>query len=211
MKKCIVFFISSFGLFYLNAQESIHTDTKENTLLFYGGLGFHGTGDIVGFSYGVSFEQKFSKNWLWSLSFDSSLNDSEDLYFIYEDQFGDIVNSTLHDVTAGFQLTSGIGYRFINKPKHRFALHPGLFIRYQATSLNDELEILFPGLTGFPIPIRIIENYNDNSTWAVGGVMRFQYDYLIKAKYFLGLQLAWQTDTNGDAISHLALRLGMTF
>ncbi len=165
---------------------------------------------MVGFSYGIGYEQNFGKNWLWSLSFDSSLNDSEDLPFLFEDPRGNIINSTLHDVTAGFQLTT-CGYRFINKTKYRLALHPGFFLRYQATSLNDSLEILFPGLTGFPIPIRIIENYNDNSTWAVGGVMRFQYDYLIKTKYLLGLQLAWQTDTNGNAISHLALRFGMTF
>ena len=207
MKNVILFLAIVLRSVLINSQESL----KDNTLLFYGGIGIHGSGDIPGFSYGFVFEQTFSPNWLWSLSFDGNLNDSEQLPFVYEDQRGNIVNSTLHDVTSGVQVTSGIGYRFINEPKHRFALHPGVFVRYQATSLNDELEILYPGLTGYPIPIRIIENYNDNSTWAVGGLMRFQYDYLIKTKYLLGIQIAWQIDTNGDAISHLALRFGYTF
>lgn len=193
------------------AQQLLRNDLRKHTVLFYGGLSIHGSGDLPGFSYGFTYEHMFGSNWIWSLSFDSNLNDGEQLPFIYEDQRGNIINSTLHDVNAGFQLTYGIGYRLIHKPKHRFALHPGIFVRYQASSLNDVMEIIYPELTGFPIPIRIIENYNDNSTWAIGGMMRFQYDYLIKTKYLLGLQLAWQTDTNGDAISNLSLRFGYTF
>jgi len=160
--------ISLFGCLIVHAQESLEKNIKDNTLLFYGGISIHGSGDIPGFGYGFVFEQTFSPNWLWSLSFDSNLNDSEQLPFIFEDQFGNTINSTQHNVIAGFQITSGVGYRFINKSKHRFALHPGLILRYQASSLNDVETTLFPALTNFPIPIRIIENYNDNSTWAVG-------------------------------------------
>lgn len=195
---------------FINAQTEDTPDLKKETFHVYFGRSFHGSGDIRGFAYGLVYERSISKRWITSLSFDSSLNDSEQRLFIFEDPNGNIINSTQHDVVAGFQLTAGLGYRFINNKRHRFALHPGILFRYQASSLNDIETTLFPGITGFPIPIRIIENYEQNRTFAVGGALRLHYDYVFNSKYILGLQGAWQIDTNGDAFAHWGLRFGVT-
>jgi hypothetical protein len=210
MKYFVIFFFMPFFSFSQTELEA-EKNQSENTILFYFGRGFHGSGDIGGFSYGLTLERNYTENWIWSLSFDSNLNDDEDLPFLFEDQEGNIINSTQHRVIAGFQLAAGFGYRFLNNKQHKLSLQPGVFIRYQATSLNDIETTLFPPITGFPFPIRIIENYEDNNTTSLGGILKLQYDYLIKEKYNLGIQVAWQTDTNGDALAHWALRFGYAF
>lgn len=193
------------------AQNTSDASLKKSTVLLHAGPSFHGTGDIWGFRYGISLERSWGTHWIWGFSFDGGINDREERPFIFEDPSGNIINSTKHDVISGFQFTPSIGFRFINKKHHRLAVHPGLIIRYQASSLNDVETTLFPIITGVPFPIRIIENNGNNRTWAVGGVLRLQYDYLIQEKYLLGLQTGWQTDTNGDAITHATLRFGYSF
>lgn len=206
----ILFILCCFFSHLANAQL-ITEEPQGNSVQFYFGRGIHGSGDISGFAYGLNYERDFHKRWFWNLSFDSSLFDDQATPFIFEDQNGTIINSTQHRVISGFQLTLGTGYRFINNERHRLSLNPGVVLRYQASSLNDIETTLFPIITGFPIPIRVIENFQNNRTVAVGGVLRVNYDYLIKSKYLIGIQGGWQVDSNEDTIAHTAIRFGLMF
>lgn len=133
--------------------------------------------------------------------------------FIWEDQNGNVFDSTLHDVTAGFQLVLGIGYHIVNSTHHKFGINLNALGRYQATSLDYVREIQYPMITGFPVPIRFIYNTDSqpHRTIALGGAVKIFYDYKFKNNFTIGLMGAFQMDTNGDVIPYAAIRLGRYF
>lgn len=195
------------------SQSSPDSFSNNSAIVFHFGRGINGSGDIPGYSYGFNFKSFFTKNIFWNVGFEGTLHDTEQRPFIWEDENGNVYNSTLHDVIGGFQLVFGIGYHIINSTHHKFGINLNTFGRYQATSVNYSQEIQYPALTGFPVPIRFIFNPESQPerTIALGGAFKIFYDFKFNNNFTIGLMGAFQTDTNGDAIPYAAIRLGKYF
>ncbi|MGB3775469.1 MAG: hypothetical protein WA951_09460, partial [Leeuwenhoekiella sp.] len=175
------------------------------------GRNFHGTGDISGYQYGISYNNYFSKRFFKTLAFEGTLNDKQGLLLVYEDPDGRTIDGTLNNVTGGFQLLGGLGFSFIRSQKHTAGISLSALARYQATSINDAQEVLYPALTDFPVPIRFIYNEERQRTLAVGGALKLFYTYQFKSNWLINLTGSFQQDTNGDTISAAMLGIGKAF
>lgn len=210
MKKHF-FLLIIFITFNSFSQTTPNSFSENSAIVFHFGTGIHGTGDTPGFNYGFNYKSFFQKNLFWNVGFEGTLHDSKQRAFIWEAPNGNVFDSTLHDVTAGFQLVLGIGYHIINSTHHKFGINLNALGRYQASSLNDLQETQYPLLTGYPVPIRFIINTTPSRTLAFGGAIKLFYDYKFENKYSIGLMGAFQMDTNGDVIPYAAIRLGRYF
>lgn len=170
----------------------------------------HGTGDIIGYQYGLRFNKYLNKRFDIVIAFEGNLNDSEDTEFIWEDPDGSEYNSTLHNVVAGFQLNIGIGFNLLNSNKHKFGVNPSIFGRYQANSVLGTRITDYPALTGFPVPIRYLIRDEPGSIQTIGGQARLFYNYKINSKYLVGINTGFQTDSNEDTILYATLSFGLT-
>jgi len=186
-------------------------DNNNNYLEFSFGRSLHGTGDTHGYHYGFNYGREFSKRLFWQVGFEGSLNDAPDFSLTYEGPTGETIDASLHTVTAGFQIVAGIKYNFIQSDKHQFGLAILPLFRYQATSLSDIYETLYPGLTNLPFPVRNIIRLSPGRTFAFGGSFRLQYQYNFRSDFYIGALGAFQLDTNGDTLPHYSLRLGKNF
>lgn len=204
----ILFFILVLSLFGFTLQGQ---DVKKSFIQFNFGIGTHGSGDIAGYQYGISYAQEFRKKLYLQVGFDGSLHDTSEVQLFFEDDRGNSFDSTLHSVTAGFQLMAGLKYNIIESNSHEFGLSLLPFFRYQATSLNDMVDTLFPPITDLPVPVRVIIRTDPARTTAVGGSLRLAYQYNLENSFFVGFIGAFQGDTNGDIISNVSLKFGKFF
>ncbi len=184
---------------------------KLSYLEFTFGRSQHGTGDTPGYHYGFSYGKEIKNRLFWQLGFEGTLNDTPDFLLTYELPNGQLVDASLHTVTAGYQLTIGAKYNFVQSDSHQFGIALLPLFRYQATSLSDIYDTLFPAITDLPFPVRNIVRLSPGRTFSVGGSLRLQYQYNINDRYYIGLLGAFQTDTNGDTLPHYSLRIGQSF
>ena len=173
------------------------------------GRNMHGTGDIMGFQYGLRLNKYLNKTFDLIIAFEGNLNDSEASSFIWEDPDGNEYNSTLHDVIAGFQLNIGIGLNIVNSNNHKFGINPSIFGRYQANSKMGTQITDYPILTGYPVPIRYLIREEPGRVQTIGGQFRIFYNYKIYSKYFIGINSGFQTDSNEDTILFGTLSFGI--
>ncbi len=207
--KMRVFTSILFVVFYIVSTTA--QQEKPAYLEFSFGRSQHGSGDIPGFHYGFNYGEQFGKRFFWQLGFEGTINDMPDFLLFYELPNGEIVDASLHTVIAGYQLTTGVNYNFIQSTRHELGLALLPLFRYQATSLSDAYDTLFPALTNLPFPVRNIFRFEPGRTFSVGGSVRLQYQFNFSEKYYVGLFGAFQTDTNGDTLPHYSLRIGRTF
>lgn len=205
MKKSALILFTSLISFFTYSQD------KESYLEFSFGRSVHGLRDTPGYHYGFNFGKQLYKSLYWNIGFEGTLNDMPDFLLKYEDTNGNEYDASLHNVTAGYQLTLGIRYDFLQSNGHKFGASILSLTRYQATSLSDFYITLYPPATGLPIPVRDITRLSSGRTFAIGGSLRFHYSYEITNGYYLGILGAIQIDSNGDTIPHYSFRLGKTF
>ena len=186
--------------------------SQENSSLeVFAGRSHHGTGDLQGFIIGFQNNKSLTPRLSWSLGLEATSNDSPDLPLIYQDPNGRTVDGTIHFVTTGLQIVVGLEYAFLQSQKHNLSLSLLPFFRYQATSINDVVGTLFPAGTGFPIPVRVIENINPARDYSPGASLRLNYSYKLKNQWSLGFMGGVQTDTNGDNLYYFGLKTGRFF
>ena len=207
MIRSLIFTLLIVPLSVLRGQNE-----PKSYLEFSFGRGVHGTGDTPGFHYGFSYGQEFKRKLYWQLGFEGTLNDSPDFFLFYELTNGERVDASLHTLTAGYQLVTGIKYNFFQSDIHQFgvALLP-IFRLSSHIPLAMYIATLFPAITGLPIPVRDIVRFSPGRTFAVGASLRLHYNFHIGNKFHLGLLGALQADTNGDTISHYGLVLDRKF
>lgn len=197
----------------MNAQDSDKENKFSNSeFLAFFGLGQHGTGDLPGYSYGLHLNTLMGESQLfWIIGFEGSLHNQKQLPFYFDDSNGEEFDGTLNDVTGGFQLSMGLGIDFLQSKKNSLSISLNPLIRYQSTSINYYQEIQYPALTGYPMPIRIIYNKEDQTTIAVGGALQLAYDHYLSKTIFLGAMGSFQMDTNEDTLYYAAFRIGRRF
>ncbi len=180
-------------------------------IFFELGYSRNGSGDIRGYKFGLNYSSPINKNFDFNLGFYGTLNDSEEIPFIFETPDGDVINSTQHYVIGGMQLHLGLGLNFINTSKHKFGIKPDAILRYQATSLFDQEITDYPALTGYPVPIRFLIREEPGRTLSFGGSFALLYQYKFSSRYFLGLNPGIQFDTNGDTLIFSTISIGRKF
>jgi hypothetical protein len=204
MKNLLTFtFILIFGTTCYSQKQEL-----PNTLSGEFGINQHGTGDILGYTYGFKFSKPLNRTFDLIIGFEGNLNDVKASSFIWEDPNGNLYDSTPHDVIAGFQLSAGIGLNIINSRKNKLGINPSIFGRYQADSMFSTTVTDYPILTGYPVPIRTYIREEPGNTTTAGGSFRLYYNYKISSNYFLGFNPGFQADLNGDTMLFATLSFG---
>jgi hypothetical protein len=63
---------------------------------------------------------------------------------------------------------------------HKVGLQLGGLLRYQTSSYYDAIDVLYPALTGLPIPVTIIINKTPQKTFSIGSTAQFYHTYSVK-------------------------------
>jgi len=178
--------------------------TKISNLEFNFGWAKIGTGDINGFLYGAQYHQSFGKKIYWVVGFEGTFHDDPTGNQLFFELEGERFDSTI-------QLVTGIKYNFMENSTHTFGVYALPLLRYQATSINDLVDTLFPPITDLPFPVRVLINEEPSRTLSVGGTIRFNYNYTFNKDLYLGLLAGFQTDTNGDTMINAGVTFGKRF
>jgi hypothetical protein len=183
---------------------------QDNQIQISIGPSFHGTGDLLGFNYGIEYGKTIKKKFSWYISSTGSIHDgfSEN---IYEYPAGRRVDGSYRFTTAGIQIGYHISYSLIKSKKNDLYLRLGGIIRYQSSSYYDELSIYYPPATGLPFPVTEIVNKTPQRTLAIGATPQIAYTFTTKKKICFGFITGFQLDTNGDVISNLSFTMGKRF
>ncbi|MCB0459371.1 MAG: hypothetical protein KDC74_05050 [Flavobacteriaceae bacterium] len=204
--KYIILLLSIFYVNILIGQKE-HKSSIEMSF----GWAKHGTGDISGVLYGFQYHQSFGKNIYWVAGLEGTLHhdpNGDMLFFEYE---GVTFDSTIRFVTSGIQLVGGIKYNFAEGNKHTFGIYLLPFLRYQVTSINNNILTEYPASTGLPFPVRVIWNNEPSKTISPGGAVRLNYKYQFNKGFYFGTIAGIQTDTNGDTMVEAGLTFGKSF
>lgn len=209
MKTLLIFIISLLltgTLFSQNIQPLPSRLLSTNI-----GLSKAGTSDIYGLIIGFEYEKQFRPRLSWSTEFATSIHDGSDHFLVTLD------NQPQQDMsyrytTAGIQLAGKLGYHFIRTKRADYGVKLGVLARYQSSSLSDDREILFPALTGYPLPVRILRNTEPQRTLAAGALLQLFARYTFKKNIAVGATVGLQVDTNGDVMfPALAITIGKRF
>lgn len=209
MKKAILLITLIVSFQSLRAQTI--TEFPNRTLKLNVGRGKLGTGDIQGIMFSMEYEKYFRRKLAWSAEIGTTIHDGSDLFLVTEAS-GRIHDLSYRYTTAGVQLVGKIGYNFIKTKKIDIGIRFGGLFRYQSSSLADDITIIFPVVTGLPLPVSIIEHISPQRTYSVGGTSQLFASYAINQKIVLGLTTGLQLDTNGDTIfPQLSFTIGRRF
>jgi len=170
----------------------------------------HGTGDSPGFIMNAEYKKYFRQRLSFSIGLGATINDGSVPIF-YTDQNGNNIDASIRYNTDGLQLSSKLGISFIKNTDNDFGFQIGPLLRYQSSSYYDELNVLFPLLTGLPFPVTATINNSPQKTYSLGGLAQLYYNHAINDKVYIGVSIGLQTDTNGDTIKQAGLACGMKF
>ena len=194
---------------YLSAQNV--SDIPDKSIRFHIGSARLGTGDIKGIVQSIEFEKYFRRKLSWSAEIGSSVHSSSFPEFVTIAD-GQKIDMSYRYTIAGLQLSGKAGYSFIRTNKSNFGLKVGALLRYQSSSLADEVATYYPGGTGLPFPALTLTNSEPQNTYALGGSFQLFYNYAIRQNILLGLNTGFQADTNGDTMfPQLCLTIGYRF
>ena len=194
---------------YLSAQNV--SDIPDKSIRFHIGSARLGTGNIRGIVQSIEFEKYFRRKLSWSAEIGSSVHSSSFPEFAIMPD-GEKIYISYRYTVAGLQLSGKGGYSFIRTNKSNFGLKIGALLRYQSSSLSNEVTTLYPAGSGLQYPVLIVINTEPQNTYAFGGSFQIFYNYAIKQKILLGLNTGFQADTNGDTMfPQLCLTIGYRF
>lgn len=184
-------------------------ENKTNAIQFVGGRSLHGSGDMMGIVFGTEYINFISKRFSLNYSLRATINSSKDEYILTDPVAGTTTDNSVRFTTAGVQLGVSAGFSLLKNTRHDFKISFGPFGRYQSASNgSDGYSTYYPTRTGIQGILFEYQNKTPQETFAVGGLLQFQYDFTIGNKVYIGIVPGFQTDTNGDAIPQVALTIG---
>jgi len=190
----------------VRAQQ--HSDSLGSSLFLSAGKSFSGTGDAGGV-YILSGFSKNYKRWHMAIEVATTMyNDYSILLFTNPQRPSEMIDGSIRNDTYGIQLNLIGSYRILKKAKHNFNVGVGPMLRYQSTSIPDGNTVLFPALTGLPVPVLYFDHREAQNTYAVGGILKLAYTYQVCKKITAGAAFSFQMDTNEDTISNLGFSVG---
>ena len=208
MKSFIILVILSITICSLFAQENM----KPAQIKIVFGRSIHGTGDMGGLAFSTEFQKFFKPRLTWSLSLDGSIHSRDfPIFFNSATNPNQIIDGSIRSTTAGVQVAGHLGYNILKSKQQDFQCRIGALLRYQSSSYYDGVQVLYPPLTGLPIPVNVFDNTTPQNTYAVGGSIQLLYNYTLKNDLTIGPLVGFQIDTNGDALSQISLTIGKRF
>ena len=207
MKSLLLYLIFFPALLF--AQDT--TTLLNKSLQIEMGTGLHGSGDLAGLTLNTSYTHYFRKKVSYTVEVGTSIHyGSSALY--YTDKSGKNIDGSYRFTTAGIQLAGKIGLSVFRNKKNDLGLRLGPLVRYQSSSVPDEITTVFPAAgTGFDVPISFVSNESPQNTLSIGGVFQLFYNYSISNKIYIGPSAGFQIDSNGDTITNISLACGMKF
>lgn len=176
---------------------------------------FHGTGDLSGMSFDVSYEYSFSRRLDLTNGLTTTIHagkDNKTQFIISEPNQPDKIfetpdQSLLRYTTAGIQLTSVLNFNFIALPKHKIRLGCGPVLRYESSSTPKAWGYTFIPAEN-PLPEYTFNEYGGLHQLSVGYNLGLSYLFQISSHYQMGVKANFQNDTNGSVITNLGLVIG---
>ena len=206
--KYLIIILFCFLHFFSYSQEKEKPGKQD--FKFYFGKSIHFTGDVPGIAFNSEYSKAFKKRLSLSIGIGGTIHNGSFPNF-YTDPNGNPVDGSIRNTTAGFQINGHVGYSPLTIKKHEFLLRLGTVLRYQASSLYDQAGIYYPIITGLPIPVIDIINYEPQKIYTIGASGQIMYSYSITQKIIIGALAGYQFDTNGDNISQLSIFAGIRF
>jgi hypothetical protein len=208
MKAYVLLLVVLLGYNFSIAQDKL--SDKRHSIQLDIGMSRHGTGDMRGFILNSEYRSYFRKKLSLSFGVCATIHDGESpLFFI--DPNGNFTDASYRYSTGGLQLTSKFGVSLFGSKWQELGLQIGGLFRFQTSSYFDEHIVLFPALTGFPVPVTITIHNSPQRTFSIGGIGQLFYNYSLTEKLFIGISTGLQLDTNGDTITQLGLSCGFKF
>jgi len=204
--------ISTLSLLICFALFSINTEAqnKIRAFEFLGGYSTHGSGDMLGITFGGGYKTYLSKRFSLNYNMRAHINSSREKIIVNNVLVpGSRQDASVRFTTAGVQLGVNAGWSLIRTTQHEFMVSVGGFGRYQSASNgSDGYSLYFPATTGQPTVLVGYDNHTPQETITAGYIIQFHYNYTFKNNVFIGLLPGWQNDTNGDIITQVALTVG---
>lgn len=203
-------------MLFLLCSNSLFAQKKEKELKPWkeqfhiaGNRSFTGTGDNWGFSTSVGYSKQMKKRWMLNIEMESQFfKDEEPLFYPNPFDSSRIVNGSMRDNTWGIQLNGIWSYSIINQIQNKLSLGLGGLFRVQSTSVSDSRSIYYPVATGLPIPVIVFEQWEEQTIYAPGAILKLVYDHRISKNIFVGFNSSFQADTDGNNIINSGLRIG---
>lgn len=210
MKTIISFFILSFLVASAKVSFAQVNNTDDVQLML--GYSKHGSGDMKGIVFSSEYWKNLSRKFSLGVMLRATINSDKHTIIFTNSTAGTVTDASIRFTTAGVQLGPAINLNLINTIKNTFALGLGVFGRYQSASHgSDGYSILYPPNTNYPGALIEYNNSTPQHTLALGGLLQLQYKYSFNNKLYIGAVVAFQTDTNGDAIPQVGLVIGRKF
>lgn len=175
------------------------------------GAGKHGTGDLYGLMVGFEYEKQFRPKLSWSTEFAMTIHDGEELLLVKLDNLPQ-EDMSYRFTTAGMQFAGKVGFHAVRTKNADIGIKLGVAARYQSTSLADDRVLLFPALTGYPFPLRILRNTEPQRTIAAVALTQLFARHTFGKDIVVGALTGLQLDTNGDVLfPQFSLSIGKRF
>ncbi len=173
------------------------------------GYGKHGSGDLNGIVFGASLAKYHTKRFSLTYNLVGTIHYGKDEYIVNNTTTGERIDASVRYTTAGVQAGVSAGWSIVRTRRFEFLTAIGAFGRFQSASNgSDGYELYLPPRTGQPTILIGYDNSTPQNTFAAGGIFLLQVNYSIGDKVMIGLQPAFQTDTNGDLIPHISFIIG---
>jgi hypothetical protein len=173
----------------LISSQICHAQNEQLQIII--GRSLHGTGDMRGFGLSFGYSKYFKKRFSWTASIGSTIHDGLVYRINYEYPVRVWNDGSLKSTTAGLQGIFSIGYSFLKSHQHEMCFKIGGLVRYQSSSYYDQVQVLYPGITGLPYPVLLIKNSSPQKTLSVGLMPELSYNYSLSKKINIGLAGAY--------------------
>jgi len=191
----------------LTLAQSTSAQKNVQSIQLSGGKSWHGTGDLNGIIFDISYDHTIKKRIDFSSGLTTTIHYGKD-----DELIGVFPNSSpdenlLRFTTAGVQLTSLMNFALLYSVDNQLKAGAGTILRFQSTSIPDIFGY-YHDPNVFPEPFYVFNYRTKQNTFGIGYTFGITYLTKISLKYEIGIKAFFQNDTNGDAITSVSLIFG---
>ena len=195
-----VLFILLFLSLLLQPRQALAQTPKVHSLLFDAGMGFHGSGDLLGGAGNFGYEHQVAGRFSLRYQLGATFHGGSAYGFHYEDDF--VRSVPMYFVTAGVQSAAlavlhvgGVRRQWLN-------IAAGPLVRFQLNGHPESYSYRYD-------PPRTYGSYTIGSIQprilTLGYKVQLESHLIHLKSLSIGLGASFQNDTNGDAITNVSL------